>query len=611
MKLLFLSLLFHITLFGVEIDVKLFEGTNLEEYYENTKKEIEQASTKELRSKEIIQAELVNLAKLQEAQQQKIQIEKFDTKVLAKKTINSEEYYSVLLAASMVQSRVDQNNKIISDLQSKLLVLKQSIEKITEEEKPKILSYQLEFAYYKIQQKNLQRKVELLKSHKEELVDALVLSLDELDSKEGEFDVNLALLNTKIEKYLKEKNVLALEQEKGLIEGGTPVEGLLQKIKAIDTKYQKSVFNKIVLQIQQITAILANKKDKQFYNYISELEVPITKIADPHEKSLIEEQISILKGISKVKFGATKQFIGATKQESLEVVLSMYKFVTEPLFVFNERSISLFSLFKAIVLVVFGFVASHFYKRWITRISRNWNISMMSIRLASNIGSYLLILIFFIIAISSLGIDMSSISLIAGALSIGIGFGLQTVVSNLFAGIIMMFERTIKIGDAIEISDVIHGVVTDIRIRSTTVRTFDNIDVVVPNSSFIQNNVVNWTMDDKIRRLHIPFSVAYDTEVEDVKNAVLGALDKSALYFIRNDNDRAPTIRMTMMNSSSVDFELLAWVEWDVKLKNVSVKSDFLILIYNALRANNIIIPFPQLDLYIKQAVTESIENGK
>ena len=206
---------------------------------------------------------------------------------------------------------------------------------------------------------------------------------------------------------------------------------------------------------------------------------------------------------------------------------------------------------------------------------------------------------------------MSSISLIAGALSIGIGFGLQTVVSNLFAGIIMMFERTIKIGDAIEISDVIHGVVTDIRIRSTTVRTFDNIDVVVPNSSFIQNNVVNWTMDDKIRRLHIPFSVAYDTEVEDVKNAVLGALDKSALYFIRNDNDRAPTIRMTMMNSSSVDFELLAWVEWDVKLKNVSVKSDFLILIYNALRANNIIIPFPQLDLYIKQAVTESIENGK
>ena len=211
------------------------------------------------------------------------------------------------------------------------------------------------------------------------------------------------------------------------------------------------------------------------------------------------------------------------------------------------------------------------------------------------------------IAISSLGIDMSSISLIAGALSIGIGFGLQTVVSNLIAGIILMFERTIRIGDAVEINDLIHGVVTDMRIRSTTVRTFDNIDVVVPNSYFIQNNVINWTMEDKTRRLHIPFSVAYETEVQDVRKAILDALEKSSLHFIRNNNDRAPTIRMTMMNSSSVDFELLAWIEWDGKLKNGTLKSEFLILIYNALRANNIKIPFPQLDLYVKQSVSEKI----
>nr|MBC8238292.1 mechanosensitive ion channel protein MscS [Candidatus Sulfurimonas ponti] len=141
MKLLFALLLSSIILFAAEIDVKLFENSNQQQYYEDIKKEIETASTKALRSKEIIQAEILNLAKLQEAQQQKIQIEKFDTKVLNKKTINSEEYYSVLLGASMVQSRLDQNNKIISDLQSKLLGLKQSIEKITEEEKPKLLSY--------------------------------------------------------------------------------------------------------------------------------------------------------------------------------------------------------------------------------------------------------------------------------------------------------------------------------------------------------------------------------------------------------------------------------------------------------------------------------------
>ena len=171
--------------------------------------------------------------------------------------------------------------------------------------------------------------------------------------------------------------------------------------------------------------MLTTEKDKQFYNYISELETPISSITDNNEKSLFEEQIHILKGISKSKFGATKQFLGATKQESKEVFLSVYKFLTEPIFVFNERSISLFSLFKAIVLVIFGFTAGVFYKRWITRISSRWtDLSMMSIRLASNIGYYLIVLVFLMIAISSLGIDMSSISLIAGALSIGIGFGL-------------------------------------------------------------------------------------------------------------------------------------------------------------------------------------------
>jgi potassium efflux system protein len=196
---------------------------------------------------------------------------------------------------------------------------------------------------------------------------------------------------------------------------------------------------------------------------------------------------------------------------------------------------------------------------------------------------------------------MTSISLIAGALSIGVGFGLQTVVSNFIAGIILMFERTIRIGDMIEISDVLRGRVTDMRIRSTTVKTFDNIDIVVPNSSFIQNNVINWTLEDPTRRLHIPFGVAYGTEVESVKKAVLEELEKSDLNYIHNDPDKTPEVWMVSMGSSSVDFELLVWVVWGNKLRPNALRSDFLILIYNALNKNGIQIPFPQLDLYVKQ----------
>ena len=225
----------------------------------------------------------------------------------------------------------------------------------------------------------------------------------------------------------------------------------------------------------------------------------------------------------------------------------------------------------------------------------------MSLKITSNIGFYLIIFITLLISLGSLGIDMSSISLIAGALSIGIGFGLQTVVSNFISGIILMFERTIRIGDVIEINNLLKGTVTDIRVRSTTVKTFDNIDIVVPNSSFIQNNVINWTLEDKSRRLHVPFGVAYGTKIEEVKEIILKELLDSDLSFIKNDTNKQPSIRFENMNNSSIDLELLVWIKTNDKITPSAIKSDFLLLIYNALYKHNIEIPFPQLDLHIKK----------
>ena len=537
---------------------------------------------------------------------------KYSIQKLQNKEITMQEYYRAIEATGLLQYKEEQNRKLIADIQSKLLVLRQFIEQVTEGDKVKLLSYQLQFAYYKLQQKNIETKILLLQTHKEELLPLLVSALRILkcDTMES-INEKLVVADENIAQTHKENVSKRLEHEKATIEESDKLERINKTMELAHNDYQKSVFKKVELQIERLICTMRNKDNTSFYRIIDEIKVT-TSLIDSNEREIYLEQINVLKDISKIEFGATKLFFGATMEESKKILTSMYQYFISPLFIFNERSISLLSLFKAIVLIILGFTFGTFYKRWIARLSRRWtDLSMMSVRLATNIGYYLIVIIFFMIAMSSLGIDMSSISLIAGALSIGIGFGLQTVVSNLIAGIILMFERTIRIGDAIEISDTISGVVTDMRIRSTSIRTFDNIDVVVPNSSFIQNNVVNWTMDDKIRRLHIPFGVAYDTEVEDVRKAILDALDKSNLYFIRNDKDRMPAIRMVMMNSSSVDFELLAWVEWDSKLKNISVKSDFLILIYDALRQNNIKIPFPQLDLYIKETISESINKGK
>jgi small-conductance mechanosensitive channel len=286
---------------------------------------------------------------------------------------------------------------------------------------------------------------------------------------------------------------------------------------------------------------------------------------------------------------------------SSDFVTQVKSFFDLSLFEFDKKPISLASVIKALLYVVAGFLLGLFYKRWVSKVTaKRENISMMSVRLISNLGYYAIIIIFTISAVTALGINLSSLSLIAGALSIGIGFGLQTVVSNLIAGIIIMFERTIRIGDVIEISDNLSGTVTDMRIRSTTVKTFDNVDIIVPNSSFIQNNVINLTLEDRIRRLHIPFGVAYGTEIDEVKTTILEALEKSELIYIRDDEDKKPDVRMTLLNESSVDLELIVWVNRAAKQKQISFNSDFLTLVYNALKSNNINIPFPQLDVHMK-----------
>ncbi|WP_373034962.1 mechanosensitive ion channel family protein [Sulfurimonas sp.] len=602
MRLFFILLILNITLFSATIDTKLFEDANKDVYYDEVKKKIAIDANKGVRSEESIKNELIHLARLQDAASQKVQIDKYDLSALQNIVVSINDYHDAVHSAANVEYKLIQNSKIVNDIQSKLLFLKQALERITENEKPMVLSYQLQFAYYKLQQRNIEAKSLLLKTHKNEIIKSLVNALSSLKCFTKEtFTKKLASYDREMEEALKEKISQQLQHEKALIEDNTKIETIAKKIEIAHAKYQKILTQKIEVQIQHSLCMLKKKENVDFYNTTSKIESLIDNITTTKEKEIYLEQINILKAISKIEFGSTKLFLISTLQESKEAFLSFKEFLTSSLFIFNERAISLWSLFKALVLIILGFILGSVYKRWIARISKRWSrLSMMSIRLASNIGYYLVVFIFFIIAISSLGIDMTSISLIAGALSIGIGFGLQTVVSNLIAGVILMFERTIRIGDTIEINDLLHGTVTDMRIRSTTIKTFDNIDIIIPNSSFIQNNVINWTLEDRVRRLHIPFSVAYDTEVEDVKEAVLGALKKSTLFYVRNNDERKPDIRMTMMNNSSVDFELIVWVEWDMRQKNMSTKSDFLILIYNALREHNIKIPFPQLDVSIK-----------
>lgn len=273
-----------------------------------------------------------------------------------------------------------------------------------------------------------------------------------------------------------------------------------------------------------------------------------------------------------------------------------------PLFTLYGQEYKPLGLLLVLFLIAFGFWLAGWFKRKIMAEGSPLHMTMGTRTLVANLGRYLIVFVTVLAALNTLGVNLSSLTVVAGALSVGIGFGLQNIVNNLVSGIILMGEKSIRIGDTIEISDTMRGKVREIRMRSTIVTTFDNIDVIIPNGELIQNRVVNLTLQDAIRRLKIPFGVAYGTPVERVNEVILGALEKSGLNYYEEEGRNA-AVWMSGMGASSVDFELIVWIKTDEPDRPAPLPGDFLVMIYNALNEARISIPFPQMDLHVIEPV--------
>lgn len=205
---------------------------------------------------------------------------------------------------------------------------------------------------------------------------------------------------------------------------------------------------------------------------------------------------------------------------------------------------------------------------------------------------YLVVVFGIILALSYLNVDLSKFNLMAGALGLGIGFGLQNVISNFVSGLILVFERPILPGDTIEVNN-LFGKVQKIGIRSSNISTYDGAEVVVPNNNLITNDLINWTLSDSIKRVEILIGTTYDAD----PNVVLSVLRECALSFDYVLKEKEPMVLFTGFGESSLDFRLLFWVPFEMGL---IAQSDVNVEIFNQFRAHNIVIPFPQRDVYIK-----------
>ncbi len=266
----------------------------------------------------------------------------------------------------------------------------------------------------------------------------------------------------------------------------------------------------------------------------------------------------------------------------------------------GEFSFSVSGLIAAIIALLGIWLLSRLMQTGFTRYAKTHPEELRpAIYTVSRLAKYALIAVGVLIALGLLGIPLTSFAVLAGAIGVGLGFGLQAIFSNFISGLILLFDRSLKVGDYVELESGARGEVRDIGIRATRIITNDNIDILVPNAEFVTGRVVNWTLGDGMIRLHVPFGADYGVDKDVVKKAALEAAAEVPFTLGEEDKRRAQ-VWLVEFAESSLNFELVVWVTVQATKRPGAVKAAYIWALDNALRRHGIGIPFPTTDLNVR-----------
>ncbi|PYJ02617.1 MAG: mechanosensitive ion channel protein MscS [Verrucomicrobia bacterium] len=265
--------------------------------------------------------------------------------------------------------------------------------------------------------------------------------------------------------------------------------------------------------------------------------------------------------------------------------------------------LSLLQIFLLVALLIVVFWISSRTKRFLfNRLLADSGLDRSLQYAIAQILSNIVLVVGIFIVLENTGIHLAALTVFAGAVGVGVGFGLQNIASNFISGLVILAERPITIGDRVEVAGIV-GRVQQIRARSTVILTGDNIAMIVPNSKFIDSPVTNWHYGDPRVRFRLPVGVAYGSDVKKVQEALIAAAREHSATL----NDPEPTAFLEKFGDSTIDFELVVWTQ-EMSYKPRRFRSDLNYLIYEHLTAAGVEIPNPQRDLHIKSGVLK-VEN--
>ncbi|MBN2225849.1 MAG: mechanosensitive ion channel [candidate division Zixibacteria bacterium] len=294
--------------------------------------------------------------------------------------------------------------------------------------------------------------------------------------------------------------------------------------------------------------------------------------------------------------------VPASLSEAFDLLSSVLHY---RLFELNQTPVTVSSLLMfIIVLLVFLLISRIVNRIVLRRILNRFAIDDSTSYRMVRIGHYLVMIVGTLFAFQFVGIDLGGLAVIFGLLSVGIGFGLQNITSNFIAGLILLFEQPIRVGDRVTVGGT-EGNVMAINMRSTTIRTLNNITIIVPNAEFISERVTNWSHGDSKIRLDIDVGVSYASDLETVLKALREAADEHREAL----KTPAPDVLLMEFGDSSWNMRLRVWI--DSPKRYYLVRSEINQAIVGKFRQYGIEIPFPQRDVHLRSPLPVPLKTNE
>ncbi len=286
-------------------------------------------------------------------------------------------------------------------------------------------------------------------------------------------------------------------------------------------------------------------------------------------------------------------------QGVVETALSL---LNHPIFTLGGRQVTLSSILVFVVFVVATWIASRMVRRTVNRAMRSRGIADEGTRaIAERLTHYMIMAVGIAVALDNLGINLAALFAAGAFFGVAVGFAMQNITQNFVSGLILLVERAIKPGDVVQAEGRV-VIVQKMGLRTTVARTRDEEEIIIPNSSLVQSTVINYTLRDSLYRVRATVGVSYGSNMKRVMEVLAEAVQELDWRL----RDREPTVFLKEFGTSSVDFEVSVWMQdpWS----SPRARSDMHNAVWHALKAAEITIAFPQIDVHFDPPVTESLE---